>query len=262
MTDPSLSQRSLPPAGWYRDPAQTGRERWWDGVSWSNQVRLHNASAFAPHGGPSAAPTTGSSLHPQARLRDGQQHGGFRPIARPTVAPIPAPVAQATTATASFWRRLVATVVDNLLVSFAVTSALPFFVTDFENRVLAGMQAFYADFLSGGQNGFSGDLAHLLVIVTYAVMAVTVLYGLVSLGVWSRTLGQRIVGIAVCPVDKPTEKVGWSRGLARSLAWTLLSQAGGVFLIANAFSVSMALWHPKRQTLPDLLARTQVVRRG
>jgi uncharacterized RDD family membrane protein YckC len=93
-------------------------------------------------------------------------------------------------------------------------------------------------------------------------MAFTVVYGVVSLSVWSRTLGQRIVGIAVSPIDKLSDKVGWAPALSRSLAWTVLSQGWGLFLILNAFSISMILWHPKRQTLPDLLARTQVVRRG
>lgn len=165
------------------------------------------------------------------------------------------------TTLASFWRRLLATIIDNVVVSSVITAALPFFVNDFENRALVGMKAFYAEVLAGGQN-VTDDLNHLVVIMTYTVITATVLYGGISLGVWSRTLGQRIAGIAVSPVDKPADKVGWSRGLARSLAWTLLSQGGGLFIIANAFSLSMILWHPKRQSLPDLLARTQVVRRG
>ena len=209
-----------------------------------------------------AAPsvTAGASTPPGA-------HGGFRPIQRPAPVVPPRAVAPPTavatgTTLASFGRRFLATVIDNLLVSFAVTAVMPFFIGGFQDRVLAGMQALYADVLAGGQAGFSDDLNHLLVIVTYSMIATTVLYGTVSLGLWSRTIGQRISSIAVSPVDKPTEKVGWNRALARSLAWTLLSEGGGVFLIVNAFSISMILWHPKRQTLPDLLARTQVVRRG
>jgi len=167
---------------------------------------------------------------------------------------------------ASFGRRFLATVIDNLLVSFAVSAVLPFFVSGFQDRLLTGFQSWYVDLLAGGQAALSNDLSHLLVVMTYVAMAFTVVYGVVSLSVWSRTLGQRIVGIAVSPVDKPSDKVGWAPALSRSLAWTVLSQGGGgggvVLLIVNAFSLSMILWHPKRQTLPDLLARTQVVRRG
>ena len=163
---------------------------------------------------------------------------------------------------ASFGRRFLATVIDNVLVSFAVSAVVPFFISGFQDRVLTGFQAWYADLLAGGQAALSDDLSHLVVVMTYVGMAFTVVYGVVSLSVWSRTLGQRIVGIAVSPIDKLSDKVGWAPALSRSLAWTVLSQGGGLFLILNAFSISMILWHPKRQTLPDLLARTQVVRRG
>ena len=163
---------------------------------------------------------------------------------------------------AAFGRRFLATLIDNLLVSLGVSAVLPFFIGGFQERLLTGFQSWYADLLAGGQAGLSDDLSHLLVVMTYVGMAFTVVYGVVSLSVWSRTLGQRIVGIAVSPIDKLSDKVGWAPALSRSLAWTVLSQGGGLFLILNAFSISMILWHPKRQTLPDLLARTQVVRRG
>jgi hypothetical protein len=28
----------LPPAGWYPDPSQNGRQRYWDGTAWTEQV--------------------------------------------------------------------------------------------------------------------------------------------------------------------------------------------------------------------------------
>src|SRR5487761_2524567 len=80
VTEPSLSQGPVPPAGWYRDPAHPGRQRWWDGVAWSNQVRLEAAAPSATHG--NAAPTlaAGPSAAPQSGPWSSQAHGGFRPI--------------------------------------------------------------------------------------------------------------------------------------------------------------------------------------
>lgn len=40
MTDGS----SLPPAGWYPDPQDPSRQRWWDGASWSDQTHGGDAS--------------------------------------------------------------------------------------------------------------------------------------------------------------------------------------------------------------------------
>jgi uncharacterized RDD family membrane protein YckC len=225
---------------------------------------MESSAPVASHGSAAPSVTAGASSTPVA-------HGGFRLIQRPlpVVQPTPAPVVRPAAVPgevrlASFGRRFLATVIDNLLVSFAVSAVLPFFVSGFQDRLLSGFQSWYVDLLAGGQAALSNDLSHLVVVMTYVAMPFTVVYGVVSLSVWSRTLGQRIVGIAVSPVDKTLDKVGWAPALSRSLAWTVLSQGGGgvVLLIVNAFSLSMILWHPKRQTLPDLLARTQVVRRG
>jgi uncharacterized RDD family membrane protein YckC len=177
---------------------------------------------------------------------------------RPAVAAPPVVVATPTTL-ASFGRRFVATVIDNVLVAFLVVVALPLFVHDFQNRTTIGLKAFYAAVLAGNQDAFTPDFDHLMTIILYTGMALTLAYGAVCLGLWSRTLGQRMLSIAVSPLDKPADKVGWSRGVSRSLAWTLLSQGGSFFPLVNVFSISMILWHPKRQSLPDLLARTQVV---
>ncbi|MBI4901606.1 MAG: RDD family protein [Actinobacteria bacterium] len=258
MSEPPVSQ-PVPPAGWYGDPAHPQRERWWDGNTWTDKVRIASTETHAPRG--TSMTATQRAAASQTGAYPQPVHGGFRPVARPATTHVPPAAVVGVVGLASFGRRLLATVIDSLLVSFVITAAMSVVIHDFQDRVLKGVQAYYDGF-GGGQPTVPDDLSHLLMLMTYAVIAATVLYGTVSLGTWSRTLGQRIAGIAVSPVDKLSEKVGWSRGLARSLAWTLLSQGGGLFLVVNVISISMALWHPKRQTLPDLLARTQVVRRS
>ncbi len=161
---------------------------------------------------------------------------------------------------ASFSRRFLATILDNLLIAFVAGAVLPLFVDDFQNRAMAGMQEWYAQLVTG-QGTMSADLTHLIVMTTYAQIAATMVYGLLTLSLWSRTLGQRIAGIAVCPADKGKDKIGWRQAIPRTLMWTLLSQGGSFLVLIQMVSVSLVLWHPRRQTLPDLMARTQVVRR-
>ncbi len=161
---------------------------------------------------------------------------------------------------ATFGRRFVATILDTVLVSFLASAVLPFFVTDFQNRALVGMQELFA-VIRSGQGQVGADVAHLQTLVLYAVIALTFVYGSVTLSLWSRTLGQRIAGIAVCPTDQGKAKIGWRQAIPRTLMWTLLSQGPGFLVVIQMMSASLVLWHPRRQTLPDLIARTQVVRR-
>jgi uncharacterized RDD family membrane protein YckC len=174
--------------------------------------------------------------------------------------PVLAPTTADGVALASFGRRFFATILDTVLVSSVASAVLPFFINDFQARVLNAMQELYA-IVRSGQGEVSADVAHLQTILLYVVMAATFAYSLLTLVLWSRTLGQRVTGIAVCPADKGKEKIGWRQAISRTLLWTALSQGPGFLVLIQMVSVSLVLWHPRRQTLPDLIARTQVVRR-
>lgn len=252
VTTPPAIPGAVPPAGWYPDPSHPSRERLWDGIGWTDQVRgLRGLTQPPPTGEPSRA----SAYRPRMVRRE---------VVAPAATPVPSLTGHDTAdgvPLASFGRRVAATIIDTVIVSFAVGVFLPFFITDAGARLEKGLRELYGILAAGGTGTMSTDLAHLQVILTYAVIGATIVYGLVSLGLFSRTLGQRLVGIAVCPADVGREKVGWQHALLRSLVWTLLSQGGGFLYIIHFMSISLALWHPRRQTLPDLLARTQVVRR-
>lgn len=94
-------------------------------------------------------------------------------------------------------------------------------------------------------------------LVTFAVgMA----YHLPLLRFRSATLGMMACGLRVVPVDegRSQERLTWSCVLVRALIWVL---PGALSLrILTVADVLLPLWHPKRQTLHDLAARTQVVR--
>jgi uncharacterized protein YbjQ (UPF0145 family) len=50
------SSAGLPPAGWYPDPADPARQRWWNGAAWTDQTTPSAADAEA---GPGATGSTG-----------------------------------------------------------------------------------------------------------------------------------------------------------------------------------------------------------
>ncbi|MGN6501634.1 MAG: DUF2510 domain-containing protein, partial [Pseudolysinimonas sp.] len=75
MSDPN----ALPAAGWYPDPEDAESDRWWNGVSWSDQRRARNAaSGWAPVAGP----VTTASARPVPPV-------AVPPGAVPPVAPYP-----------------------------------------------------------------------------------------------------------------------------------------------------------------------------
>lgn len=225
---------------------------------WTSQVRLLTFADPRVVG-------NGDPNSEQALSNPTPTRGGFRPITHQPLAVQPAAIANPDSTKAvlaSFGQRFLASVIDCFLVIFVIAAVLPLFVNDFQARVMGGWQDILSSYRSTGTVGLPDDLVHLMSILNMVTIVATVLYGVLTLGLWSRTAGQRIVGIAVSPVGKPAERVGWSRGIARTLAWTLLSQGAGLLFYANLFSVTMIWWHPKRQTVPDLLAMTQVVRRA
>jgi uncharacterized RDD family membrane protein YckC len=88
-----VSHTPSPPAGWYPDPSgDAGRERWWDGGSWTSRDRLAATPAFAPPVAPAPRPSTTPNGAPGA---------GFAADSLPK---------------ATWLSRLAATVVDTMLV--------------------------------------------------------------------------------------------------------------------------------------------------
>lgn len=82
------------------------------------------------------------------------------------------------------------------------------------------------------------------------------------------TPGKMALGIRVVPVDqgRTTAQLDWATAAARSALWLLPRLGGylpstvGLFLGLRLADVLLPLRHPKRQSLHDLVARTQVVR--
>lgn len=274
------AEQASPPHGWYPDPVGGDRLRFWDGTTWTPEVRSADAPATPDRGlidfvapGSPAVPAPVSDVPQQAAART--TYGTpvdfrGRRLARPEVSRPPvdnpkgasggvtadgvplAPWGQRVVATLADW--LVNVVVVALLLTLTVTDFWGRYSresTDFADRVLAGQ----ADLLD-----LTPELIHLGTLMTAAAGGVSVAYGVVLLGLFGATLGQRLLRLRVVPFGRGKARLGWLQAVVRTLVWTLLAQGGSFIVLIQLVSVLLPLWHPHKQTLHDMIARTQVVK--
>lgn len=259
---PAPPGRHAAPGGWYPDPLDLSRERYWDGWQWARDTR--EGQGRPPYAQPvPATPATG----PYA---PGPWQGG--PGSMPPGAAYGAGVASRQAAAtadgvplAGWWWRALAGFVDALLVgTVSVLATLPFY-----GELLGAVRTFWDAALRAAQTGapppvtpnFAGMITggdQLLVMLV--TLAIGMAYHLPLLRVRGATLGLLACGLRVVPLDegRSTARLSWSSVLVRSVLWVL---PGALSLrILTVADVLLPLWHPKRQTLHDLAARTQVVR--
>lgn len=229
----------LPPAGWYPDPAGSEAERYWDGVAWSQATRDVPAPtsppptyAQQPHapGGPQA-PNYGQPMH---------QPG-------PRVAP--------------FWWRVLGFVIDFIGIQFLVSAITAGIGLDAQvlgelNRWSRAI-SIYSETMEGPM---PMPAAALWVAVGYSALvgiAVFAVYRVLLLGTLSATLGQLAIGLRAVPAGAgPEAKLGWGRAVARGLAGALFYQ----HLFVGAINGIFAAFTGKRQTLSDMISKTQVLK--
>jgi len=76
MTDPARSPAG-PPAGWYPDPSDNLRLRWWDGSTWGYQTRPLPPSYAADTSRPAAHSVLPAAHMPQRRVKPWLILGGI-----------------------------------------------------------------------------------------------------------------------------------------------------------------------------------------
>ena len=141
--------------------------------------------------------------------------------------------------------------------------------TDFYRDLLGALRTFWDAALRAAQTGaaapatpnfaamISGTDQLLVMLVTFVIgMA----YHVPLLRVRGATLGLLACGLRVVPLHegRSSVRLTWSCVVVRALLWVL---PGALSLrILTVADVLLPLWHPRRQTLHDLAARTQVVK--
>lgn len=268
---PAPPGRHAAPGGWYPDPVDPAQERYWDGWQWSRNTRLREL-------GPSSPPMTpGAPGRPYGQVNPGP-YGPANPTrsypgpgSRP--GQIPAVLTADGVPLATWGRRALAACLD-AMISYLVVGLLstPFYgpltraLSDYFSAVLIAQRTgapppaipVQSDFISTRDQILA---AAVLLICWFA-------YNALFLRWKGATPGKLALGLRVVPVDqgRTVGPLSWRIAVLRSGCWLLPRLLGylpgtvALFFGLRLVDVMMPLRHPKRQSLHDVVAKTQVVR--
>ncbi|MGI8458022.1 MAG: RDD family protein [Propionibacteriaceae bacterium] len=166
---------------------------------------------------------------------------------------------------AGWWWRALSVVIDSIIVGLvAALAALPIYL-----RLATTLAAYFREGMRLASQGLQPpqpvptDLISTQDQLIIALVSVGVgsLYYALFWRFKGASVGQLALGLRVVPVDQGRfgGKLGWGAVVLRSLVWTLPGLTT-ILLLFRLIDVVFPLWHPKRQTLHDLAAKTQVVK--
>jgi uncharacterized RDD family membrane protein YckC len=266
---PVPSGRHAAPSGWYRDPSDPNRERYWDGWQWSRNTRAAERLLGPPPGGP-----TGGAGYPYGQPSSGGSYPDpFAPGQSP--APYYATARLAGVAVtadgiplASWWSRVLAVLIDSLIV--AAIATIP--SVGIYARLFRSVATIFSETMRAAQSGLpapptptSADLISVSDQLTLTVITLVVglAYHLAFVRWKAATPGKLICRLRIVPVDQGRNRapLSWNTVIVRVAIWVL----PGIYSLLLFFKLLDALfplWQPNRQALHDLAARTQVVKLG
>jgi uncharacterized RDD family membrane protein YckC len=166
---------------------------------------------------------------------------------------------------ASWWWRVLAVVIDYLIttaivtvITFPLWRSLYATLVSYFNAVMDAQRSGVAPPMLNETDLIAGSSQLILTAVT---LGVGLLYHMGFLRWKSATPGKLLCGLRVVPVDRGRDPgpLAWSSVFIRAAIWVLPGISLFLSLI-TLVDVLFPLWHPKRQALHDMAARTQVVR--
>jgi uncharacterized RDD family membrane protein YckC len=251
---PAPPGRHAAPSGWYPDPVNAAQERYWDGWQWSRNTRPRAGSQSVGYG--------------QAPYASYPAPNATRPLgyARPRTGSVQATMTADGVPLASWWWRALAAVIDYVIVTSIVT-VITFPVWQ---SLYATMVSYFNAMLDAQQSGVAPPpqlIATDLItgsdqlILTSVTLTVGMLYHVGFMRWKSATPGKMLCGLRVVPVDHGRDPgpLAWNAAVIRAAVWVLPGISAFLSLI-TVVDVLFPLWHPKRQALHDIAAKTQVIR--
>jgi uncharacterized RDD family membrane protein YckC len=153
---------------------------------------------------------------------------------------------------AGFWLRLVALVIDNVVLG------LGFFLVVIPLLFLAGFRRFFDEFHPDetmNDIGFFMLIVFLFLAATGALVLTWLYHALMECSEWQATLGKKALGLVV--TDKAGQRVSFGRATGRHFAKTITNLAS----FGIGLGYLMAAFTAKKQALHDMLSGCLVLRR-
>ncbi|MGO4257738.1 RDD family protein [Marmoricola sp. RAF53] len=239
------------PAGWYPDPNAPqsdgyGRVRYWDGVAWTEHVQMPTPAYAGPPAYQPPAYAYPASANPVPSTPDGVPLAGW-------------------------WWRVLAQVIDGILLAPVVLLALaPAVASQWDE-----LQRWFDQVSAAAENGTATPAPPSLfdptdgagLILLLLPVLVSLAYNIVFLHWKQATPGKLVLGMRVRLREHPGP-LPWSAILARVGFTATLGLLAAVPYIGFAFSIAQLLnylwplWDPKKQALHDKVAGTNVVKVG
>lgn len=233
---------SNPPPGWYPDPAGSDAERFWDGVAWSQATR--------DKAWPQPAAALDVPASPQGHRGYGLPGHGANLAPGPQLPRL-----------ANFGWRLFGYILDGLTVW--ILAAIICWVNGLFARMRLLFGEWFREVRIAAESNQSTvpelpeQLVQTMQTIALITVVVAVVYRIMLYLIWSATLGQRVLGLRTVklgqgPDGRLTPGVAVLRAIAAEALYLLWLTA-----LINGLCCAFT---QRRQTLADMIARTQVLK--
>lgn len=239
--------RPAPRPGWYPDPLDAARERYWDGQSWTHELRnpaeiQPATSTWQPRQQPVAPSDNWAGGASMAAVQGPQTTDGY-PLA-------------------GWWQRVGANLIDGLailaLTLLAGAPLLPGLVDAFQGWY---SDAWYAATVGRSMPDYTDPKYGIIDSYTTIFLinrGVGMLYSTALQVTKGATLGMLALGLRVVPEGEGTRQRGLP--LMTAIIRNLVFGVAGLFWVAQLVNCLAPLATRKRQALHDMPARTQVIK--